>query len=172
MGASRLRSWLVAGVVVAAVTTLCWVQLSKRWSRPHATHAPAAAQPSLEGARLEPPPRPVVAPAVARATSTEPTTSEEAVLRRLEQLSRHDKHGALAEALVSDPTLPAAGTLAEARKALIVTLLVDTQRMPEARERARTFLERFPSSRYAPLVRGVTGIYTRPRPSESKDARP
>jgi len=81
-----------------------------------------------------------------------------------------DKPRALELALEGDARLPASGTLAEARRALIVTLLVDLDRMPEARDRARRFTSEYPASDYLPLVQGVTGVHPRPRPSELRDA--
>jgi hypothetical protein len=96
----------------------------------------------------------------------------EQLLRELEPLAVGDKPAALARALAADAQLPAQGVMAEARRALIVTLMVDTQRMSEARERAHEFIRQYPDSQYSPLVKGVTGIHPRPRPSELRDARP
>ena len=95
----------------------------------------------------------------------------EQVLRELEPLSITDKPLALSRALAADARLSPAGVMAEARRALIVTLMVDTARMPEARERAREFMRRYPKSRYLPLVQGTTGIHPRPTPSQLRDAR-
>jgi hypothetical protein len=93
------------------------------------------------------------------------------LLRELEPLAVSDKPRALELALAADTQLPVTGVLAEARRALIVTLLVDTARMNEARERARWFMRAYPDSRYLPLIQGVTGLHPRPRPSELRDAR-
>jgi hypothetical protein len=95
---------------------------------------------------------------------------DEAVLRQLEPLSVTDKPRALELALAADRRLPDKGAMAEARRALIVTLLVDTQRMAEARSRAREFFRLYATSRYVPLVRGVTGLHSRPTLRESRDA--
>ena len=108
-----------------------------------------------------------VAPAAHRAADP-----AEQLLREVEPLAVADKPAALARALAADAQLPAHGVMAEARRALIVTLMVDTQRMSEARDRAHEFIRRYPDSRYLPLVKGVTGIHPRPRPSELRDARP
>jgi hypothetical protein len=100
-----------------------------------------------------------------------PTPDPEQLLRELEPLSVTDKPLALSLALAADARLSPDGVMAEARRALIVTLMVDTERMPEARERAREFIRRYPQSRYRPLVQGTTGIHPRPTPSELRDAR-
>ncbi len=96
---------------------------------------------------------------------------EQASLRVLASLSVSDKPRALELAFEADAKLPPEGVLAEARRALIVTLLVDTGRMAEARIRARKFIAEYPTSRYLPLVQGVTGIHPRPTPSQMRDAR-
>jgi hypothetical protein len=118
-------------------------------------------------------PRNEVAPSSSRSASVAVVPAAqldaEAVLRRLEPLAVHDKPRALQLALEADSTLPTSGVLAEARRALIVTLLVDVDRMPEARARARQFRSEYPSSGYLPLVEGVTGVHPRPRPSEMRD---
>jgi hypothetical protein len=108
----------------------------------------------------------------AAAPPTKAAPSEaEALLRRLEPLAVTDKAHALQLALEGDARLPASGVFAEARRALIVTLLVDLDRMDEARARARSFTAEYPASGYLPLVQGVTGVHPRPRPSELRDAR-
>jgi hypothetical protein len=100
-----------------------------------------------------------------------PAPDAEQLLRELEPLSITDKPLALSRALAADARLSPAGVMAEARRALIVTLMVDTERMPEARVRAREFIRRYPQSRYLPLVQGTTGIHPRPTPSQLRDAR-
>jgi len=40
-----------------------------------------------------------------------------------------------------------------------------------ARARTRKFIAEYPTSRYLPLVQGVTGIHPRPSPSQMRDAR-
>jgi hypothetical protein len=108
----------------------------------------------------------------ARVVAGAPATLDaEAVLRRLEPLAVSDKPRALQLALEADSTLSTSGVMAEARRALIVSLLVDLDRMSEARARAQQFGAEYPASRYLPLVQGVTGVHPRPRPSEMRDAR-
>ena len=94
----------------------------------------------------------------------------EATLQKLEVLSLTNKPAALELALAADQQLPSAGVMAEARRAMIVTLLADLNRLSEARVRARTFTAGYPRSAYLPLVQGVTGVHPRPRPSELRDA--
>ena len=129
--------------------------------------APATPQPAL--------PRPALPTETIAATVLQPSLPSapdaEQVLREIEPLSITDKPLALSRALAADARLSAAGVMAEARRALIVTLMVDTARMPEARERAREFMRRYPQSRYLPLVQGTTGIHPRPTPSQLRDAR-
>lgn len=113
-------------------------------------------------------PPPLAAAVTAAHRAVEPA---EQLLRELEPLAVFDKPAALARALAADAQLPAQGVMAEARRALIVTLMVDTQRISEARTRAREFIGQYPESRYLPLVKGLTGVHPRPRPSELRDAR-
>jgi hypothetical protein len=110
------------------------------------------------------------APLFATAQASRPLDAE-TNLRELERLASSDKPTALQLALEADSKLPASGVLAEARRALIVTLLTDLNRYDEARARARAFGAAYPNSRYLPLVQGVTGVHPRPRPSELRDAR-
>ena len=127
------------------------------------THVPAATpSPSLETQQIS---AAVLQSPVMRAQDPEQ------LLRELEPLSVTDKPLALSRALAADAQMSPSGVMAEARRALIVTLMVDTERMPEARERAREFIRRYPESRYRPLVQGTTGIHPRPTPSQLRDAR-
>jgi hypothetical protein len=73
-----------------------------------------------------------------------------------------DKPRALTLALASDARSPDHGPMAEARRAMIITLLADLGRIDEARERVLPYLEAYPDSRYRPLVQGKTGIHPRP----------
>jgi hypothetical protein len=116
--------------------------------------------------RQPPPLTAAITPAAQRAVDP-----AEQLLRELEPLAVFDKPAALARALAADARLPAQGMMAEARRALIVTLMVDTERISEARVRALEFIKQYPDSRYLPLVKGVTGVHPRPRPSELRDAR-
>jgi hypothetical protein len=61
-----------------------------------------------------------------------------------------------------DDAYPGFGANAEARRAMIITLLVDLGRMDEARQRVSRYIEAYPDSRYLPLVEGKTGIHPRP----------
>ena len=97
--------------------------------------------------------------------------TELAVLREAYQLNQTDKPRALALLLDAERTYGDIGHMVQARLALIVSLLVDTGRMADARDRARVFIERYPDSRYRGLVQGVTGIHPRPSPSESAAMR-
>lgn len=160
----------------AIVVTLAFAGLILGYSylarRP--TNPPVA---TLPGAVPEPPlpatPSPSLETETLTAAVQSPVSSApdaEQLLRELEPLSITDKPLALSRALTADARLSPAGVLAEARRALIVTLMVDTERMPEARERAREFMRRYPQSRYLPLVQGTTGIHPRPTPSQLRDA--
>lgn len=93
---------------------------------------------------------------------TAPPPTPELYWQRLEELERTDRDRALAYALSGEEWYPETGKPAEARRAKIVTLLVGLNRMPEARERTRRFLQLYPQSPYRHLVQGVTGIHPRP----------
>jgi hypothetical protein len=120
-----------------------------------------------------PSPEPHAAPVPSSAAeSFEQPASPELYWQELERLKRSDPEHALAYALIGDDWYTNIGRPAEARHAMVVTLLVDLHRMTEARERARTFIAEHPSSSYRPLVQGVTGIHPRPgRPSGHSAAR-
>jgi hypothetical protein len=96
-----------------------------------------------------------------------PYATEEAYLRDLEALRQQDKEAALALAREGAAWYPNQGVLAEARKALLATLLVDLGRMAEARVEVRRFLQEHPESRYRPMLQGMTGIHPRPGPPPS-----
>jgi hypothetical protein len=101
------------------------------------------------------------------AGNAERPATEDDYLRRLTELDRTDKAAALAYAIRGDDWYDRTGRRAEARKARIVTLLVDLGRMEEARAATRAFLVAYPDSEYRPMVQGVTGIHPRPgRPGE------
>jgi hypothetical protein len=93
---------------------------------------------------------------------TIPSASEEDLLSQLAGLNATDKPRALALALSMDDAYPASGANAEARRAMIITLLVDLGRMDEARQRVSRYIEAYPDSPYLPLVEGKTGIHPRP----------
>jgi len=88
--------------------------------------------------------------------------SEEAYVRELSRLHATDEAAALDYAKKGDAWYASTGPLAEARKAMTVTLLVDLGNMDEARRMTRAFIAAFPNSPYLPLVEGVTGIHPRP----------
>lgn len=140
------------------------------------TITPTATTPvaTSEAPLPETPSPPLKTETIAAAVVQSPVSSApdaEQLLRELEPLSITDKPLALERALAADARLSSEGVMAEARRALIVTLMVDTERMPAARERAREFIRRYPESRYLPLVQGTTGIHPRPTPSQLRDAR-
>jgi hypothetical protein len=93
---------------------------------------------------------------------TEASLSEEDSLAELARLNATDKPRALALALSADATYPSEGVDAEARRAMIITLLVDLDRMDEARQRVYRYIEAYPDSPYLALVEGKTGIHPRP----------
>ena len=88
--------------------------------------------------------------------------SEAAYMRELSRLARTDKPAALSLAKKGDEWYSDTGDTAEARKAMVVTLLVDLGGMEEARALTRRFIAAYPTSQYRPLVQGVTGIHPRP----------
>jgi hypothetical protein len=84
------------------------------------------------------------------------------LMQEVAHLNVTDKPRALALALSADDAYPNTGLYAEARRAMIITLLVDLGRMEEARKRVYPYLDAYPNSRYVPLVEGKTGIHPRP----------
>jgi hypothetical protein len=84
-------------------------------------------------------------------------------MREVARLNVTDKPRALALALSGEGAYPSTGIGAEARRAMIITLLVDVGRMDEARQRVAQYIEAYPNSRYLPLVEGKTGIHPRPQ---------
>lgn len=113
-------------------------------------------------------PNPPPPPPPQKVAAAAPPLSNEADLKHwqtLQHLRVTDKKRALAHALRGTST----GRSGEAREAMIVTLLVELDRMPEARERTRRFLAEHPESSYRTLVQGMTGIH--PRPGKVRQAR-
>lgn len=94
----------------------------------------------------------------------------------LADLNHTDKQAALVLAEKGEQWYAPVGRLAEARRAMRITLLVDLERMTEARALTHEFIERHPESPYRHLVQGVTGIHPRPsgpRPASSaRDTAP
>jgi hypothetical protein len=88
--------------------------------------------------------------------------SEEAFWDELTRLRAIDKAQALKYALLGEQWYGSVGRPAEARGAMIVSLLVDLNRMEEARSRTREFIEAYPNSNYRIMVQGLTGIHPRP----------
>jgi hypothetical protein len=125
------------------------------------TALPVASPPPVE---LVPPPTELASPSN-HAPSVRPADDSEH-LRELQRLRSADPDLALARALDEDARRPDTGGVAEARRALIVTLLVDEGDLQAARERARDYTKRYPESRYLPLVQGLTGVHPRPSPRE------
>lgn len=163
----KARGLLAAGALGAML--LGWLYLPSREAKPSPTVTRLEA-PSPPPAALPRPLTETVTAAVVPRPS-EPAPDAERLLRELELLSVTDKPQALQRALAADAQLSPNGIFAEARRALIVTLLVDTDRMAEARARAREYIARYPQSRYLPIVQGTTGIHPRPTPSQLRDAR-
>jgi hypothetical protein len=91
-----------------------------------------------------------------------PFADEDDYLRTLETLNRTDKPRAFELVEKGESWYPATGEKTEARQALGITLLVDLGNMEEARARTRRFIAEHPTSRYRPVVQGVTGIHPRP----------
>ncbi len=103
-------------------------------------------------------------PAVFASTSGPPQKpdNESDYLRELSRLHTVDKSRALAFARQGDIWYSSTGALAEARHAMVVTLLVDLGDMSSARQVTRALIAASPRSPYLPLVEGVTGIHPRP----------
>jgi hypothetical protein len=95
-------------------------------------------------------------------TSVSSPPAEEDFWHDLSLLNRTDKPRALVLAERGEGWYSDHGPAAEARRAMIVTLLVDLGQMDEARARARAFIQAYPQSAYRPLVQGKTGIHPRP----------
>jgi hypothetical protein len=87
---------------------------------------------------------------------------EREYLQQLSALNHTDKQAALTFAEQGERWYSDVGRNAEARRAMRVTLLVDLNRMDEARRFTRDFLAKYPDSPYRRLVQGVTGIHPRP----------
>lgn len=165
----RLRAALTSLLLLAALWG-AWRALRSEPPLPAPVVSPSPA-PSVPVESASSGADPTPTPSRAMSAPSEPEAEAETNLRELERLSLTDKPRALALAREADAKLPSHGVMAEARRALIVTLLVDSNQWREARERTRDFASRYPTSRYLPLVQGVTGVHPRPRPSELRDAR-
>jgi hypothetical protein len=162
---AKTRTLALAMVVVA---TLGMFLLAHDEKKPASREHPRLVENEADAVAPPPPlPTPEPAASVARvtaATSSAPArpSSEDAFMHDLMRLESTDKEAALALARKGEDWYPSTGKPAEARKAMIVTLLADLDRMDEARSFARAFMAAFPRSEYLPLVQGVTGIHPRP----------
>jgi hypothetical protein len=105
---------------------------------------------------------PLTAAGVTIANFEDTPLPEREFLEQLRELNVTDKHAALTLAQKGETWYSATGTLAEARRAMRITLLVDLERMAEARAFTREFIEQYPTSPYRKLVQGVTGVHPRP----------
>lgn len=87
---------------------------------------------------------------------------EDEYLEQLRALNFTDKNAALTFAEKGEQWYSETGRSAEARRAMRITLLVDLDRMSEARTLTREFIAQYPESPYRKIVQGVTGIHPRP----------
>jgi hypothetical protein len=176
-----MRPALRASALLGALALVLAAGVYSVWPHPSripGAHTDAATGRSAAPPRHEPTPtlhsaaaapvlssQPARAPFAAAANlGFEQPASPQLYWRELERLERENQERALAYALAGDEWYPDVGRPAEARRAKIVTLLVDLHRMSEARERTRKFIEAYPASPYRRLVQGVTGIHPRPGP--------
>jgi hypothetical protein len=160
---------MTRGGRIAALGAVCiaiFVVLLRHERTPTAhEHPPAAAEEAsavpvstaATTSRATPPPA-----SRASAGALDRPATEDEFMRELMQLESTDKEAALALARKGEGWYSSSGKPAEARKAMIVTLLADLNRMDEARTLARAFMAAFPGSEYLPLVQGATGIHPRP----------
>lgn len=141
-----------------------WLFRSTPHERVEAPRKAVSTPPTPASPPTSPPLPPTNEPPAPPAVPSEPERpeSEEAFLRQLQRLHLTDKAAALELALRGEDWYSDEGPLAEARKAMIVTLLVDLDRMSEARAEVRRFIERYPESPYRPMLQGKTGIHPRP----------
>lgn len=124
---------------------------------------PSRGAPSAEPPRAaEPAPVEPIEQATAPVETFAKPETEEDYWTKLEALKKTDKKRALAYAFQGEEWYAEAGKPAEARRAMIVTLMVDLGQMEQARERSRDFIKLYPDSPYRRLVQGVTGIHPRP----------
>jgi hypothetical protein len=155
----RVRTLALAAVGAVAVSLLGRNRVPPAREQPvHVEESKASPPaPALEA----PPAAPVTAVSGSAEAPRRPETESE-FMRELMHLESTDKEAALALARKGEAWYSSSGKAAEARKAMIVTLLADLNRMDEARALARGFMAAFPGSEYLPLVQGATGIHPRP----------
>jgi hypothetical protein len=154
--------WLGSVVAAGWLLLLRGSEVPQQVERATASAAARVEAPALAPSGALPLPSPVERAEVVASTSPQQPASEDAFLQRLLELNRTDKPRALELARRGEGWYSDEGVRAEARKAMIVTLLVDLGHMSEARTEARELIRRYPESRYLPLVQGVTGIHPRP----------
>jgi hypothetical protein len=159
----------IGAAVVVALATLCLWPRSELSTAPllasarERSSAPAKSVVSTPHVATHSAPEPTpVRAAAANPTLYDAPPPEDDTLRELEALSVTDKQAALTLAEKGDEWYSAVGKKAEARRAMRITLLVDLNRMPEARRLTRDFIQRYPDSPYRRLVQGVTGVHPRP----------
>lgn len=169
MSRARLTFFLMG----AALFVLAFIYFGRSDGPAIAKQVPkAASEPRLSAREKLPPirsltksadqPKPNDQPPLPQEPPFEQPATEEDYWNELESLKKSDKKRALAYALQGEDWYSEQGKPAEARRAMIVTLLVDLGRMEEARDRTRSFIELYPNSPYRRLVQGVTGIHPRP----------
>lgn len=167
------RARLIFLLMGAALFVLAFIYIGRSDAPPIAKQVPrAASEPRISDREELPPirsltksadqPEPNEQPPPPRDLPSEEPATEEDYWSELESLKKSDKKRALAYALQGENWYSEHGKAAEARRAMIVTLLVDVGRMDEARERTRSFIELYPNSPYRRLVQGVTGVHPRP----------
>jgi hypothetical protein len=161
----RWRRATIAVLALAVVGVAVWLWGPLRaTSVLQSTPAPGSIEEAALPVAAIPPAPPVTsAPGASRGQpETGAPSGEEDSLAEIARLNATDKPRALALALSADDAYPSAGADAEARRAMIITLLVDLGRMEEARQRVYRYIEAYPDSPYLPLVEGKTGIHPRP----------
>lgn len=158
----RLVTLALAVTVSAAVA---WLLRSRSEPSPTAAATPRP-PPSAASSVADPAPPPTASDNVTKITPAkilqDSAPPEREYLEQLSSLNHTDKQAALTWAEKGDEWYSHVGRNAEARRAMRVTLLVDLNRMDEARTFTREFIAQYPNSPYRRLVSGVTGIHPRP----------
>jgi hypothetical protein len=162
MGRPRLAALAAFTAVTGAVIAYLTARAAPHPAPAPVERVPAAVAPPTEARVVPPPPSTAPVPAPSTALVDSKPESERVYMRELARLAQTDKPRALSFAKEGDEWYANSGDTAEARKAMVVTLLVDLGDMEEARELTRRFIAAFPRSPYRPIVQGVTGIHPRP----------
>lgn len=159
-----MRRAVVALSCAAGCGLALWLARAEKSSEPAPTATPASPSATAREPRSSAPAQSPEQRRSERALgpSESPYATEEDFLRDLEALRQRDKSAALELARKGDAWYPDTGVFAEARQAVVASLLVDLGRMKEARAEVRRFLEKYPESRYRPMLQGLTGIHPRP----------